>query len=354
MSRKKAIPTLSEVAKRAGVGTSTVSRVINGGHRVDPVTLARVRRVIDSLGYVPNLAARILKGYRTRTMGLVIPSIADPFFSGCAEAIQAVAHANDSLLIVVTTQNDPRTEIENVDVLRRHRVDGLIIAPANSQNEALRQTLEALSIPVVAIDRPVASSSVTSVLANNFCGAKLATQHLLDHGYKRIMCLTGESTLYTIRERISGYQKTVEAAGLKSMLDTSVKDYKSTEYAIETSLSSSDPPDAIFSTKNSTTIYAFEALQHFKVPIPGRVALLGYDDFELASTLRPSISVIEQPIEEIGRLAAESLFAQMLEIPQGKRRATPARRRQIQLETRLVARSSCGCSPRLPEAAESQ
>jgi LacI family transcriptional regulator len=349
MSRKKAIPTLSEVAKRAGVGTSTVSRVINGGQRVSPETLARVRRVIDNLGYVPNLAARILKGYRTRTMGLVIPSIADPFFSGCAEAIQAVAQANDSVLIVVTTQNDPRTEVENLNVLRRHRVDGLIIAPANSQNQTLPQQLEAMSIPVVAIDRPVASSSVTSVLANNFCGAKLATQHLLDHGYKRILCLTGESTLYTIRERIRGYQETVQAAGLKPRLDTSVRDYKSAEYAIETSLTAADPPDAIFSLKNSTTIYAFEALQHLKVPIPGEVALLGYDDFELAATLRPSISVIEQPIEEIGRLAAESLFAQMLETPEGHRK--PTKPRQIQLETQLVPRSSCGCSPRLPESA---
>jgi LacI family transcriptional regulator len=89
MNRRKAAPTLSEVAIRAGVGTTTVSRVINGGHRISPDTLVRVRRVIESMGYVPNQAARMLKGYRTRTIGLVIPSIADPFFSECAETIQA-------------------------------------------------------------------------------------------------------------------------------------------------------------------------------------------------------------------------------------------------------------------------
>ncbi|HTX42856.1 MAG TPA: LacI family DNA-binding transcriptional regulator [Acidobacteriaceae bacterium] len=347
MSRKKALPTLSQVARRAGVGTTTVSRVINGGHRVSPETLARVRHVIESLGYVPNQAARTLKGYRTRTIGLIIPSIADPFFSECAEAIQAVARANDSLLIVVTTQNDPRGEIENVNLLMRQRADGLIIAPANSQNQLLRQTLETLSVPVVAIDRPVAHSLIPSVVANNFRGANMATQHLLEHGYRRILCLTGESTLYTIRERILGYESSIAAAGLEAMLDTSVRDYKSAEYAIEASLSAANPPDAIFTLKNSTTIYAFEALQKFKVPIPDSVALLGYDDFELAATLRPSISVVEQPIEEIARLAAEALFDQLLESSESARAAKPEQARQIKLETRLVPRRSCGCSPRL-------
>src|SRR5580704_18227771 len=121
MRTRNTPPTLSEVARQAGVGTTTVSRVINGGERVSPKTLARVRRVIDALGYMPNQAARVLKGDRTKTIGLVIPSIADPFFSSCAEAAEAVARANDSLLIVTTTQNDLHIEIENVNILMRHR-----------------------------------------------------------------------------------------------------------------------------------------------------------------------------------------------------------------------------------------
>ena len=107
MTKKSAHPTLSQVAREAGVGTTTVSRVINGGERVSPETLANVRRVIESLGYMPNQAARTLKGQRTKTIGLVIPSIADPFFSSCAEAAQAIARAHDSLLIVTTMVDDP-------------------------------------------------------------------------------------------------------------------------------------------------------------------------------------------------------------------------------------------------------
>lgn len=337
-------PTLSEVARLAGVGTTTVSRVINGGQRVDPKTLARVRRVIDKLGYMPNQAARILRGGRTRTIGLLIPSIADPFFSSCAEAAQAIVRANDSLLIVTTTGNDPHAELENVNVLMRHRTDGLIITPSNSENQALRDMLQRLNVPVVAMDRPLSGATIPCVVADNFSGAMMAMRHLIEHGRKRIACLTGEATLYTIRERIRGYRKAVEAAGVPCLLDTSIRDYKSAEYAVESLLAGPEPPDALFTLKNSTTIYVFEALQKLNVPVPGRVALLGYDDFELASTVRPSISVIQQPIEEIGRITAELLFEELHSQSRGEKPSKPRPARKVQLETRLIRRASCGCT----------
>lgn len=344
MKKRSTHPTVSEVARAAGVGTTTVSRVINGGERVSPKTLAHVQRIIEKLGYRPNQAARVLKGHRTKTIGLVIPSIADPFFSSCAEAVQAVALANDSLLIVTTSHNDPHTEIENFEILINHRVDGLIVAPANSHGEALRDLVKRISIPIVAVDRPISGSLVDSVVTDNFAGAKLATQHLIGHGYRRIVCLTGESTLFTIQERIRGYRAAVESAGLTFTLNTSVKDYRSAEYAIESMLAGPNPPDALFTLKNSTTIYAFEALQKLNVSVPKVIALLGFDDFELAATVRPSISVVQQPVEEIGRVAAELLFDRLL--GNGSARTSPKskRLRQTILETRLIYRSSCGCS----------
>ncbi|MGD0682729.1 MAG: LacI family DNA-binding transcriptional regulator [Terracidiphilus sp.] len=345
MAKNRTHPTLSQVAQKAGVGTTTVSRVINGGDLVNPKTLAHVRRVIETLGYMPNQAAQTLKGHRTKTIGLVVPSIADPFFSSCAEAIQAIACANDSLLIVTVTANDPRAEIDNLKVLIRHRVDGMIIVPANSQSPALRELLERVAIPVVAIDRPVANSAIASVVADNLKGATTATQHLIDHGYKQIVCLTGESTLYTIRERMNGYRKAIESARLTPIFDTSIKDYKSAEYAIKSLLDGQNPPDALFTTKNSTTIYAFEALQRFNIPVPKSIALLGFDDFELASTVRPSISVIQQPVEEIGRRAAEILFEQLFDERKTGFPASSKHRQQIRLHTRLIQRSSCGCIP---------
>lgn len=345
MSKSGSHPTLADVARKAGVGTTTVSRVINGGHRVSPRTLNRVHAVIEQLGFMPNQAARILKGERAKTIGLVIPSIADSFFSSCAEAAQEIARANDSLLIVTVTSNDPHIEMDNLNVLMRHRTDGLLLAPANYQSEALAEFLARVNIPVVTFDRPVLKTNTPSVVADNFKGACMATAHLIEHGYKRILCLGGETTLYTMRERLRGYRHTIEEAGLPAIIDMSAKNYKSAEYAIESYLAASQPPDAIFTLKNSITISAFETLQKLKVSVPKSIALLGFDDFELASTLRPSISVIQQPVEDIGRIAAEILFEQLL--PAKKSKHQPAKKRpdMVKLETKLVLRNSCGCSP---------
>lgn len=337
--KKSKHPTLSEVAKKAGVGTTTVSRVINGGQRVDPKTLAKVQRVIESLGYMPNQAARTLKGDRTRSIGFVIPSIADPFFSSCAEAAQAIARAHDSLLIVLTTQNDAHAEVESVNVLLRHRADGFILAPGNSQSQMLRTLLKRVQVPIVTLDRPMEGMQIPAVVSDNAAGARMATRHLIDHGYRRIACLTGEITLYTIHQRIQGYRSEIESAGLEILLDTSIKDYRSAEYAVESMLAASDPPDAILTLKNSTTIFVFEALQKLGVSVPGRVALLGFDDFELAATVRPSISVVQQPIEALGRTAAELLFRRMLEAGASEKDKSQL----VELHTRLIPRTSCGC-----------
>lgn len=345
MLKKNALPTLSEVARQAGVGTTTVSRVINGGARVSPKTLARVRGVIETLGYTPNQAARILKGDRTRTIGLIVPSIADPFFSSCAEAAQAVARANDSLLIVLTSQNDPLIEIEDLNILTGHRTDGLLITPANSRNQALLELLNRLNVPVISIDRPVFNSPIISVMTDNFEGAISGVRHLIDHGRRRVACLTGETTLFTMHERIRGYRAAVESAGLPCILDSSIQDYKSAEEAIRRLLAGPNPPDAIFTSKNSSTIYAFEVLQKLNVDVPGTIALLGFDDFELASTVRPSISVVQQPVEEIGRVAAELLFDQLLGRQSAGVIARPNRARRVTLKTHLIPRASCGCPP---------
>jgi LacI family transcriptional regulator len=343
MTQKKTHPTLSQVARKAGVGTTTVSRVINGGERVSAKTIEHVRRVIESLGYMPNQAARTLKGHRTKTIGLIIPSIADPFFSYCAEAAQAIARAHDSLLIVTVTANDPLAEVENLKILMRHRVDGLILVPADQENSALLALLKRVTVPIVAMDRPIAdaNSQIVSVIADNHAGAIKATRHLIEHGYKRIACLTGESNLFTIRERLSGYQSAVLAAGLPCIIDTSITDHQSAEAAIQTLLARPDPPDAIFATKNSTTIHAFDVLKKLNVAIPESVALLGFDDFALASTVSPSISVIQQPVEEIGRRAAEILFEKLT----GGDMNHTGDMNQIVLQTRLIPRASCGCNP---------
>jgi len=336
------LPTLREVAKMAGVGTSTVSRVINGGALVSPETLDRVHTAIASLGYVPSHAARSLKGGLTKTIGLIIPSIADPFFSACAEAIQSVARANKSLLIVLATQNDLNTEIENLRILMSHRADGVIIVPSNPRSAALHNMLSRISMPVVAVDRPISHPSVMSVVVDNFKGSRDATQHLIDHGYRRIVCLAAEET-FTAQERIRGYRAAVTAHRLPSTVIASIKDSSSAEYVIESLFAGANPPDALLTLKNSTTIRVYECLKKLDISVPDPVALIGFDDFELAAVVSPPISVIEQPIEEIGRIAARLLFNRLLGRNNGDLLANSKSASKITLHTHLIMRGSCGC-----------
>ena len=341
-------PTLADVARKAGVGTSTVSRVINGGNLVGSKTLERVRAAIRELNFQPNQAARILKGELTKTIGLIIPSVADPFFASCAEAAQEIAQAHGFLLIVTCSNNDPRMEIENLNKLIQRRVDGLLLAPAASRNEEIVQILNKTTIPAVSFDRPLYNSSVRAVLSSNYRGAKEATRHLITHGHKRIVCLgmKGEDSLYTNKERISGYRHAMQKSKLIPEIDVSMKNYESAETILKAYFRGVNPPDAIFALRNLVTIYTYQALAQLDIKVPQKVALIGFDDFEWASTLQPSITVVKQQIQRMGKIAAELLFEKL--IPQGRTRAkkgTSAFKRQasVRLETELVLRGSCGC-----------
>jgi LacI family transcriptional regulator len=338
--------TLADVASAAGVGIATASRVVNGGTNVSPRTLKRVQTAIRQLGYLPNHAARILKGSRTKIVGLLVPSVADSFFASCTEAAGEIARLHDSLLIVAVSNNDPDTEMGNLAALMRHRPDGLLIVPSDCAAKHLISFIRSSAVPIVTFDRPILGCGCASVLTDNFEAARTATVHLLEHGYKRILCLGGEPNLFTIRERLRGYRQAIEEAGLPLLVDTTLSgDVKSAVSALSRHLAGRRPPDAIFTLKNSATIASFQALQRLKVSIPSDVALLGFDDFELASTLRPAISVVQQPLENVGRKAAELLFAQLdrtpVSLPSTKLSLEP-----IVFANRLVLRRSCGCKMR--------
>jgi LacI family transcriptional regulator len=343
MRKRSSHSTLSDVARVAGVGVGTASRVVNGGINVSARTLKKVESAIRQLGYMPNHAARVLKGGRTKTVGLLVPSIADSFFASCAEAAGRIARLHDSLLIVAVTKNQRDAEMSSLDVLMRHRPDALLVVPSDSVNEALAEFIRNSAIPIVTLDRPLFSSGCASVITDNFEAARNATTHLIGHGYKRILCFGGEPELYTIQERLRGYRRAMEEAGLDALVDTSLgDDATAATRSLKSHLKSRRPPDAVFTLKNSSTIATFEALRQLKVSIPSRLALLGFDDFELANTLRPSISVVQQPIEEVGRRAAELLFAQLERGP-GIKRPSKITNKPVVLASRLVLRSSCGC-----------
>lgn len=329
-TNKDSAPALADVARIAGVGSGTVSRVINGGKNVSPKTLARVRAVMQELGYEPSFAARALKGAPYNTIGLIVPTVADPFFSSAAAAIQEVASLHGRLVLLAASEHDPRKEEQEVNALIRRGVDGLILAPS----PGIRRTLlENASLPVVCFDRPMTELALTTVMADNYNGSRVAVEHLVDRGYKRILCIGGYAGLLTSQKRFQAHKDVVEKAGLPYLAELTAEDFISTQSAILRHIRGADRVDAVFSTKNTTTVYIYKILKVLGIRIPGQIGLIGFDDFDLADVLDPPISVVRQPITRIATRAAELLFEEM----DGRRPQT----NMTTLDVELVLRGSC-------------
>jgi LacI family transcriptional regulator len=185
---ERSVAALQDVARRAGVGAATVSRVINGGRNVSPATLAAVSAAIRELGYHPNHAARSLKGAKTKTIGLVVPSVADPFFSSAAAAIQDVARLHGSLVVLATSNNDPVYEREQMVTLIQRRIDGLILVPSGETDRSL---FEQAGFPTICLDRPIKGKPIATVLGDNYGGRKRRQNNWWSMGTSAYCALEG-------------------------------------------------------------------------------------------------------------------------------------------------------------------
>ena len=209
---------MRDVADRAGVGAMTVSRVLNNTAPVSKETTARVYRALKELQYQPNLLARALRGHRTRSIGVIVPYLYDPFFATCAHAISSIARQRSYTVLIATSDEHTNTEIEAARDLLRRQVDGIIVIPACNGRSRLTSP-ELRSIPMVAIDRPVtlpaSRSPIDTILVENQRGATLATEHLIQHGHKRICFIGIARKVYTMHARLAGYNQVMRSAGLQ-------------------------------------------------------------------------------------------------------------------------------------------
>jgi len=232
------------------------------------------------------------------------------------------------------------TEIHQLESLIRHRVEGILLAPADSESKPLAAIINGLKIPVVTLNHPLRGTHVESVVCNNRGGAKKATEHLIQHGYRRIICLGGDSRLYTIRERQKGYADALRSAGLNPVIESAANSYAEIEELLCMKYIPGKTIDAIFAVRNLITIHAFRSMQSLGLTIPDDIALVGFDDFDLACILRPAITVIGQPVQHIGSHAALLLFKHLQSTHTRSKNGPP---RVPTVKTNLVVRSSCGC-----------
>lgn len=327
-------PRMSDVAKLAGVGTMTVSRVLNGNAHVTEMTRTRVLEATAKLNYVPNEVARSLRGQRTHQIGIIVPNLHDPFFAMCSHSITLVAKEHGYSTVITTSDEDPATEFfEAKRMLRRH-TEGLIVVPAPGKSQFRDPEFE--QTPVVTLDRTIPGSSFDSIVVQNRRGARLGVQHLIEHRYRRIVCMGLTGQLWTMKERLKGYHEAMEAAKLEPEAYTVTESRTEMLQTIRALLGSKNPPAAFFCTNNLIMRNALHAFSMLDVQIPEKVALAGFDDFEMADIIKPSVTVVRQPIDVLGRIAAELLFSRLFDSNQSNKA------KRIVLPVELVTRDSCG------------
>jgi LacI family transcriptional regulator len=332
---------MNDVARLAGVGTMTVSRVLNGSAKVSKEAAQRVESAIQQLNYRPNEMARALRGQRTRSIGLIIPYLYDPFFAMCAHAVSTVAKQHGYSVIMTTSNEDPDTEYTEASQMLQRHVEGMVVIPANRGQSLLTRTMLGKT-PLVAFDRPLADPAFDTVLVQNQTGSKRMVQHLIEHGHSRIAFMGLSRSLFTINARFQGYRKAMLEAGLESDAFFGCETQESTLEAIQTRCKSKKPPTAYFTSNTLASRYVFTALLQLGVKIPAEAALACFDDFELAELASPPLTVVRQPAQEMGRVAASQLFDRI------ERGETPQTGNRVVLPVELVLRRSCGCKHRTP------
>ena len=333
-------PTIVDVAREAKVGVMTVSRVINNYKTVRPGTYAKVMKAIAKVGYKPNDAARMLKGMRARTIGLIIPDLSD-FFSSCFHAVQDVAIRHDYQTLVVATGRSASVEEQQLQSIGSHRIAGLILVSSGGDVRQL-QALQESGIPIVALDRPIVGLRADAVLVENREGAEAGVRHLIEHGHKKIACLGFQSGAYTVRERFEGYRQAIRTAGLEPLVYDNLNSVDAMEALIAGWPLGEERPTAVFTTKRITSILLIQALHRLGLRTPTDLAMVGFDDFELAETLGTPLTVVSQSPSDLARSAAELLFKQIERASQDDPvESQPAK---IIFPATLIIRRSCGCS----------
>jgi LacI family transcriptional regulator len=339
MSRKPSgNPTIADVARECGVGVMTVSRVVNGGKLVSTETATRVRAAIRKLHYVPNEAARILKGQSPRTIGLIVPDLADTFFSICAHAVQQLAAKQGYLTLLLASERDRDAEARELDMMMSRNVAGILLVPSSPASIAQLLDVRAQGLPVVMMDRTFPGLDAGEVMVENEQGAKKAVNHLVEHGHRRILCVGYDSQFNSIGQRISGYEKAMVDAGLKPEFIITGEGTATGSQLLKR-LRTAKAPSAIFTLNNVTTINVLNVLRRENITVPDDIAIIGFDDFEAAPLLAVPLTAVRQPAAELGRSATRLLLDWI------RSRSLDSRpvHSRIVLPTELVLRRSCGC-----------
>jgi LacI family transcriptional regulator len=326
-----------DVAARAGVSVGTVSNVLNRPERVSPSTRERVLRAIEELGFVRNEAARQLRAGRSRTIGLVVLDVGNPFFTDLAAGAEGVAVSMGLSVVLCNSNDDTFREHHYLSMLKEQRAFGILITPVGNKMAAIDE-IRRRGIPVVLVDR-LARGTQCSVSVNDHVGGELAVSHLVAQGHTRIGFVGGPVSLSQVSQRLAGAHAAIEAAGLPpdalTVIETPRLDVTHGRAAGErlASVPARQRPTAVFCANDLLALGVLQDTVRRRLSVPGDLAIVGYDDIEFAGAAAVPLTSVRQPRAQLGKAAMEMLIE---EATDGKSH----RHRQIVFEPELVVRDS--------------
>lgn len=331
MKRKLAI---KDIAAHLGVSNTTVSFVLNGKPGVSEAVKKRVFDYVEKVGYRPNHMAQGLRTGKSKTIGMLIEDIADPFFSSIARLVEESAYKRGYRIIYGSTENSTEKTKDLINMFRHYQVDGYIIAPAPGIERDI-QALISEGLPVVIFDRTLPSIDSSSVEVDNFAGAYRAVDHLVENGFKNIALITLESEQNQMQNRLDGYLKAINDHGLKKYIQK-IKYHEDNEKSIAQIITflQTNVIDAVFFTTNYMAFTGLEALKRLNLKVLQDIGLVVFDDYNSFELFAPSISAVAQPIKEI----ADNLIRIILK--QLSNDVSVDTFEKVELKTELMARSS--------------
>ncbi|MGQ9473047.1 MAG: LacI family DNA-binding transcriptional regulator [Candidatus Caldatribacteriaceae bacterium] len=331
--------TIYDIAREVGVSPATVSRALSGGNRVKEETKRKIIAVAEKLDYTPNYLARGLKKKKTDTIALIISDVTNPFFTNLARGVEDTASRHGFNTIFCNTDEDPEKERAYLDLMLRKMIDGVLISTCGGSR--ILSPLKKRGIPVVLVDRRVEKFRWDCVVGDSEGGAYALVQHLIEvHEYREIAMLTGPSTISTSVERIEGYKKALADFGIPFRSELlQVGSYKE-DFGYQMAkkfLEQGKVPRALFAANNFIAIGVVRAAREFGIRIPEDLALVTFDDLELAALLLPFFTVARQPAYTMGSIATQFLLERISEGTKIKER------REVVLKPEIIIRRSCGC-----------
>lgn len=325
---------MSDVASRAGVSVATVSHVLNETRYVSPATREKVLQVIEELNYRPDAMARGLRTGSSRAVGFVVPNISQHFFGRIAVEIENRITAKSYSLLVCNTNYDAVKERRYLEMLMERRADGIIIAPVMDPLE-VSKLLEQVRIPALFLDRSRGTSSYPAICSKNEEGARRGVSYLVGLGYKRIVMVCHWIRTSSIEERLQGYRKGLEDAGLSldPCLVVTLPEEPASQEELLLRLLQKETVDVLFAANYQATIEVCQSLHKLGIRFPDDVGLLAFDDSQWAGFFNPPITSIRQPVEAIAERASRLI----LRLVDGSKTRT----RTSLFETELMIRGSC-------------